>query len=66
MRLSWWMRVRTWGRRHGGSETGVINRIFEEDLKLPGKQCYTAKHIFEGLRDEYDFYGGYNIVTDNV
>ena len=66
MKPSWWTQVRTWGRRHDGSETGVINRIFEEDLKLPGKQCYTAKHIFEGLRDEYDFYGGYNIVTDNV
>ena len=62
MKPSWWMRVRTWGRRHGGSETGVINRIFEEDLKLPGKRRYTAKYIFERLRDEYDFLDGYTIV----
>ena len=66
MRPSWWTRVRTWGRRHGGRETGVIDRILEEDLKLPRKQRHTAKHIFERLRDEYEFDGGYTIVKDCV
>ena len=66
MRLSWWTRVRTWGLRHGGRETGVIDRIFEEDLKLPGKRRLAAKHIFERLRDEYDFLGGYTIVKEYV
>ncbi len=66
MRLSWWTRVRTWGLRHGGRETGVIDRIFEENLKLPGKLRLAAKHICERLRDEYDFLGGYTIVKEYV
>ena len=66
MRPSWWTRVRTWGRRHGGRETGVIDRILEEDLKLPRKQRHTAKHIFERLRDEFGFDGGYIVVKDYV
>ena len=60
------MRVRTWGRRHGGRETGVIDRILEEDLKLPGKLRLAAKHIFKRLKDEYDFLAGYTIVKECV
>ena len=60
------MRVHTWGRRHVGRETGVIDRIFEEDLKLPGKQRLAVKHIFERLRDEYDYLGGDTIVKEYV
>ena len=60
------MRVHTWGRRHVGRETGVIDRIFEEDLKLPGKQRLAVKHIFERLRDEYDYLGGDTIVREYV
>ena len=46
--------------------TGVIDQILEEDLRLPRKQRHTAKGIFERLRDEYGFDGGYTIVKDYV
>ncbi len=44
--------------------TGVIDRILEDDLSRPRKQRHTAKRIFERLRDEYDFDGGYTTVKD--
>ena len=46
--------------------TGVIDRILEDDLRLPKKQRHTAKRIFERLRDEYGFGGGYTTVKDYV
>ena len=46
--------------------TGVIDRILEDDLGLPKKQRHTAKRIFERLRDEYGFGGGYTTVKDYV
>ena len=46
--------------------TGVIDRILEDDLKLPRKQRHSAKRIFERLRDEYGFDGQYTIVKDYV
>ena len=46
--------------------TGVIDRILEDDLRLPRKQRHTAKRIFERLRDEYGFDGGYATVKDYV
>ncbi len=46
--------------------TGVIDRILEEDLRLPRKQRHTAKRIFERLRDEYGFDGVSTIVKDYV
>ena len=46
--------------------TGVIDRILEEDLSLPKKQRHTVKRIFERLRDEHGFEGGYTIVKDYV
>ena len=46
--------------------TGVIDRILEDDLARPGKQRHTAKRIFERLRDEYGFDGGYTTVKDYV
>ena len=46
--------------------TGVIDRILEDDHKAPRKQRHTAKRIFERLRDEYGFDGGYTIVKDYV
>ena len=49
-----------------GPYTGVIDRILEDDLNLPRKQRHTAKRIYERLRDEYDFDGGYTIVKDYV
>ena len=46
--------------------TGVIDRILEEDDRIPRKQRHTAKRIFERLRDEYGFDGGYAVVKDYV
>ena len=46
--------------------TGVIDRILEDDLRLPHKQRHTAKRIFERLRDEHGFDGGYTTVKDYV
>ena len=41
-------------------------RILENDHRVPKKQRHTAKRIFERLRDEYGFDGGYTIVKDYV
>ena len=49
-----------------GPYTPVIDRILEDDLNLPRKQRHTAKRIYDRLRDEYDFGGGYTIVKDYV
>ena len=46
--------------------TGVIDRVLEDDLRLPRKQRHTAQRIFERLRDEYGFEGGYTTVKDYV
>ena len=46
--------------------TGVIGRILEDDLRRPRRQRHTAKRIFERLRDEYGFDGGYTTVKDYV
>ena len=45
---------------------GVIVRILDDDLGRPRKQRHTAKRIFERLRDEYGFDGGYTTVKDYV
>ena len=46
--------------------TGVIERVLEEDHRVPRKQRHTAKRIYERLRDGYGFDGGYTIVKDYV
>ena len=46
--------------------TGVIDRILEGDQRVVRKQRHTAKRIFERLRDEYGFGGGYTTVKDYV
>ena len=46
--------------------TGVIDQILDDDHRVPRKQRHTAKRIFERLRDEYGFKGGYTIVKDYV
>jgi transposase len=46
--------------------TGIIDRILEDDRLAPRKQRHTAKRIFERLRDEHGFEGGYTIVKDYV
>ena len=46
--------------------TNIIDRIFEDDRTVHRKQRHTAKRIFERLRDEHGFTGGYTIVKDYV
>ena len=46
--------------------TGVIDRILEDDLSAPRKQRHTAKRIFDRLKAEHGFDGGYTIVKDYV
>ena len=46
--------------------TGVIDAILEADRQVPRKQRHTAKRIFERLRDEQGFDGGYTTVKDYV
>ncbi len=45
---------------------GIIDDILEKDLEAPRKQRHTAKRIFERLRDEHGFTGGYTTVKDYV
>lgn len=46
--------------------TGVIDAILADDKDKPRKQRHTAKRIFDRLRDEYGYSGGYTIVKDYV
>lgn len=49
-----------------GPWLGVIDAILEDDKQRPRKQRHTAKRIFERLRAEHGYSGGYTIVKDNV
>src|SRR5665811_960963 len=44
----------------------AIEAILEADRTAPVKQRHTAKRIFERLRDEHGFAGGYTVVKDHV
>jgi len=44
----------------------IIHEIIEQDRQAPKKQRHTAWRIFERLRDEHRFKGGYTIVKDAV
>jgi len=44
----------------------VIDTILESDKTAPPKQRHTAKRIFERLRIEHGFSGGYTVVKDYV
>ena len=48
--------------------TGIVDAILEADTDpdVPRKQRHTAQRIFERLRDEHGFTGGYTIVKDYV
>ncbi len=46
--------------------TGIVDEILEADRDEPRKQRHTAQRIFERLRDEHGFAGGYTIVKDYV
>jgi transposase len=45
---------------------GVIDAILEADESAPVKQRHTAKRIWQRLRDEHGFAGGYTTVKDYV
>ena len=47
---------------------GIIDATLEADAdpEVPRKQRHTAHRIFERLRDEHKFTGGYTIVKDHV
>jgi len=49
-----------------GPWIGVINAILEEDKNSPAKQRHTAKSIFDRLRQENAYTGGYTIVKNSV
>jgi len=44
--------------------TGFIDQILDEDETAPRKQRHTARRIFERLRDERGYDGGYSTVRD--
>ena len=46
--------------------TAIIDAILEADRASPPKQRHTAKRIYERLRAEHGFAGGYTIVKDYV
>ncbi len=48
------------------SFTGIIDAILAADRDIPRKQRHTAQRIFERLRDEHGFSGGYTIIKDYV
>lgn len=43
---------------------GIIDQWLSENRDRPRKQRHTAKRIFERLRDENGFRGGYTIIKD--
>ncbi len=49
-----------------GPWQAVIDAILEQDKLHPKKQRHTAKRIFDRLRAEHGFPGGYTIVKDYV
>ena len=49
-----------------GALIPVIDAILEADKTAPAKQRHTAKRIYERLRDEHGFSGGYTVVKDHV
>ena len=46
--------------------TATIDQILEDDKARHKKQRHTAKRIFERLREEHSYSGGYTIVKDYV
>ena len=44
----------------------LIDAILKADAEAPKKQRHTAKRIFERIRDEHGYDGGYTIVADYV
>lgn len=49
-----------------GPWLGIIDQILEDDEAKPNKQRHTAKRIYDRLKEEHAFTGGYTIVKDYV
>jgi len=49
-----------------GPWLGIIDQILVDDKTQPKKQRHTAKRIFDRLKAEYAYGGGYTIVKDYV
>ena len=49
-----------------GPWRGVIDQILEGDESPPQKQRHTARRIYDRLKEEHAFPGGYTIVKDYV
>lgn len=49
-----------------GPWLGLIDQILEDDEARPKKQRHTARRIYDRLREEHAFTGGYTIVKDYV
>ena len=49
-----------------GPWLGVIDQILKDDEERPKKQRHTAKRIWDRLKEEHGFTGGYTIVKDYV
>ena len=49
-----------------GPWLGIIDQILADDQSQPKKQRHTAKRIFDRLKTEHAFGGGYTIVKDYV
>lgn len=49
-----------------GPWLGVVDQILEDDQSQPKKQRHTARRIYDRLKEEHAFTGGYTIVKDYV
>lgn len=49
-----------------GAFVGIIDQILQDDREVLKKQRHTAQRIFERLRDEYQYAGGYTVVREFV
>ena len=49
-----------------GPWLGIIDQILEDDQSQPKKQRHTAKRIWDRLKAEHGFGGGYTVVKDYV
>jgi transposase len=49
-----------------GPWLGIIDQILVDDQSQPKKQRHTAKRIWDRLKDEHAFKGGYTVVKDYV
>jgi transposase len=49
-----------------GAFIGIIHQILQDDREFLKKQRHTAQRIFERLRDEHQYAGGYTVVREFV